>query len=306
MFRYVRSQRTDFSAQALTIYYGQECFYPCVHHTAVGQDRPVGQVETFREHRHNLYHVVVYTRSQGAFSLEGTVVEAVPGTVVCVSPGQWHDFVSYRRQSVYSEVTFSFETPSGRLLDLSFERLLQEFTGLTLTLRPWQVISPDKAHHLDSLILRITDHAKSGSETATYCCQSSLASLLDALVWSCTEFPRSLSGTDERLIEVRQFIEKHYAEPITVDELAALAGMSKGYLFRAFKKAFGQPPLTYRQELRLEAAKTLLRATSLRCREVARRCGCDNVQFFCRLFRRATGLTPGQYRRQSIARPTDT
>jgi AraC-like DNA-binding protein len=298
MFRYVRSQKTDFSAQALTIYHDGQCFYPCLHHTAVGQDRPVGQVETFREHRHNLYHVVVYTKSKGAFALEGKVVEAGIGTVVCVSPGQWHDFVTYRQHAVYSEVTFSFETAQGRVLEVSLERLLQMFTGLMLTLQPVQTISPEKARHLESLILRITDHAKSGSETAVYCCQFNLACLLDALVWTCTEFPRSISGMDERLVEVRQFIEKNYADQIAADDLASLAGMSKGYLFRAFKAAFGQPPLTYQQQLRLEAAKTLLRATALRCREVAVRCGYDNVQFFHRLFKRSTGLTPGQYRKK--------
>jgi len=150
-----------------------------------------------------------------------------------------------------------------------------------LTLRSWQAIPLEKAHHLDSLILRITDHAKSGSETAAYCCQFSLAGLLDALVWSCVEFPRSVTGTDGRLVGVRQFIERHYADPITVEELAGLAGMSRGYLFRAFKGAFGRPPLTYQQHLRLEAAKTLLRSTSLRSQEIASRCGYENSQFFC-------------------------
>lgn len=75
--------------------------------------------------------------------------------------------------------------------------------------------------------------------------------------------------------------------------------MSTGDLFRAFKKAYGQPPLAYQQQLRLEAAKTLLRATALRCHEVAIRCGYGNIQFFHRLLKRATGVPPGQYRKQS-------
>src|SRR4030042_706756 len=222
MFRYVRSQKTAFSAQALTIYHDGECFYPCIHHTAVGQDRPLGQAETFREHRHNLYHVVVYTKSQGAFSFGGKVVEAGRGTVVCISPGQWHDFVTYRQHAVYSEVTFSFETPQGRVLEIPFEALLQMITGLALTLQPWQVVSPEKAHHLESLILRVTDHAKSGSEASTYCCQFSLACLLDALGWTCTEFPRSVSGVDERLVGGREVREKNYADQIAVDDLVGI------------------------------------------------------------------------------------
>jgi AraC-like DNA-binding protein len=306
MFRYVRSQKTSFTAQALTIYHDHQCYYTCIHHTAVGQDRPMGQADTFREHQHNLYHVVVYTKSHGAFSYQGKVIDAPTGTVVCVSPGQWHDFVTYRGQAVYSEVTFSFETEEGHVLEVPFERLLQMLTGLALTLKPWQIIAPERARHLESLILRITDHVRSGSETAAYCSQVSLASLLDALVWACAELPKSASGADERLVAVRQFIEKNYADPIAVDELASLAGMSKGYLFRAFKASFGLPPLAYQQQLRLEAAKTLLRATALRCREVALRCGYENSQFFCRLFKRANGVSPGRFRKQMVPHgPTD-
>jgi len=301
MFRYVRTQRSDFSAQACIVYHDNDCFYPCIHHTAVGQDRPVGQAETFRLHRHNLYHVVVYTRFNGAFSLDGKLIEAGPGTVVCVSPGQWHDFVSFRRQAVYSEVTFSFETPRGRTLAISMEQLLRLLTGLPLTLRPWQCISIEKAQHLESLILRITDHARSGSRTATYCCQYSLGCLLDALVWSCAQFDSPGPVPDERLVQVRQFIEMHYAEPISVEQLAVMAGLSRGYLFRAFRTAFGKPPLAYQQQLRLEAAKTLLRSTALRCKEVAARCGYENLAHFCRLFRRATGLSPTGFRRHTLA-----
>jgi AraC-like DNA-binding protein len=300
MLRWVRSRAPDFSAQALTITYEGRCYYPCIHHTAVGQDRPVGRVETFREHRHNLYHIVVYVKARGAFTLDGQLNDSRPGTIVCVSPGQWHDFVTHRDRAVYSEVTFSFETPLGQFLDLSFEDLLQAYVGMSLSLKSWQHAGTERAHQLEALILQLTDHARSGSDVAAYCCQWSLARALDCLVWACTKFPESAANADERLVRIKLFIEQHYTEAISADELAHLAGISKGYLFRSFKRAFGQPPLAYQQELRLEAAKTLLRATSLRCHEIAFRCGYENNQYFHRLFKRATELTPRQYRDQGF------
>ena len=107
------------------------------------------------------------------------------------------------------------------------------------------------------------------------------------------------SGTiaDERLVRVRQYIEQHYNTPITVGELSQLAGLSKGYLFRAFGKAFGAAPLTYQKQLRLEAARTLLRSSALRCSEIAVRCGYENIHFFHRIFKQTFGVTPRQYRR---------
>lgn len=299
MLRYVRNQPPTFHASALLIQHEGRCYHPCIQHTAVGQDRPIGQAETFREHQHNLYHVVVFMKSHGAFSYEGQVIEAEPGTVVCISPGQNHDFVTYREHAVYSEVTFSLETSTAQILDVPFVEILQRYAGLSLQLDPCQTLSLETAHQLESLILDITDHARSGADIANYCCQRSLARLFDSLIWSCAMVSQTGAPIDERLVKVKQFIDHHYTEVITADSLASLANMSKGYLFRAFKKAYAQPPATYQQQLRLEAAKTLLRATALRCHEVALRCGYENIQFFHRLFKRATGLTPGQYRKQS-------
>lgn len=301
MLRYVRNQPPDFSAQGLLIQHQGECYFPSIHHTAVGQDRPIGTAETFREHKHNLYHVLVYMKAKGAFSLEGRLIEVVPGTIVCVSPGQRHDFVTHRRRAVYSEVTFSLETPEENILDIPFEALLQKYVGLPLKLPPWCLTSVDTTHQLESLIQEMTDHARAGVDLTTYCCQRSLARLFDSLVWACAEFEQPAFPIDERLMKVKRYIDIHYAEPICADKLAVLASMSKGYLFRAFRKAYGQAPLAYQQQLRLEAAKTLLRATALRCHEVALRCGYNNIQFFHRLFKRQVGMTPGQFRKHSTA-----
>jgi AraC-like DNA-binding protein len=300
MLRYVRNQPPDFSAQGMLLQYQGRCYYPSIIHSAVGQDRPIGDLDTFREHQHNLYHIVVYMKSHGAFSFEGQIIEAPPGTIVCISPMQRHDFVTYRENVIYSEVTFSLETPQEQTLGITFETLLQYYVGLSLTLKPWQTAPLETAHALESLILEITDHARSGADISTYCCQRSLARLFDTLIWSCAEFSLPSQHIDERMVKVKHYIDQHYTEVLSIHELAALANISKGYLFRAFKKAYGQSPLSYQQQLRIEAAKTLLRATALRCHEVAIRCGYDNIQFFHRLFKRETGFTPGHYRKKSM------
>jgi AraC-like DNA-binding protein len=95
---------------------------------------------------------------------------------------------------------------------------------------------------------------------------------------------------------VRLWIEQHYLEPVSMEQAARIAGVSKSYFFRGFKKTFSITPLAYQQKLRLEAAKTLLRATSLTCSQVADRAGFTDVFFFHRIFKKSTGQTPRQYR----------
>ena len=63
-----------------------------------------------------------------------------------------------------------------------------------------------------------------------------------------------------------------------------------------FTRTFRVSPITYQQNLRLEAAQTLLRSTPLRCNEIAHRIGYTNVYYFHRLLKKKTGLTPRQYR----------
>lgn len=299
MLRYVRIKEQDRYPQALTLEYEGRLYYPHVHHTTIGQDRAIGQAETFREHKHDLYHVVVYTRGTGACLIDGTAVGAVPGLVVLVSPGQGHDFVTHRDATVYSEVTFSFETTSGQVLTVSFERLLQLYMGVPVQLSPTHFGTEDASRQLSSIFLQLTDHAGSDGLTTAYYVQQDLAKILDWIAWSCTSFDEPTKKADSRLVTVKRFLESNYARPLTIAQLADMADLSKGYLFRAFRKAYGQTPLAYQKQLRMEAAKTLLRTTALRCHEVSVRCGYENVPLFHRMFKTSTGLTPGQFRKQS-------
>ena len=299
MQRYVRIKKTESFPQSLTVNYKGQVYYPCVHHTTIGQDRAVGSVETFRQHRHDLYHIVVYTQGLGACLVNGARIDAKPGLVVLVSPGQWHDFVTLRDSTVYSEVTFSLETQDEKVLTVGFETLLQLYVGVDVPLSSYYMGTQKAGEQLSSLILQLTDHTNSDSVISDYCVQQDLSKILDWIVWSCLSFQDLGKQADARLVKVKRFLEQHYAQTLPIEQLADMAGLSKGYLFRAFRKAYGQPPLAYQKQLRMEAAKTLLRSTALRCHEVSQRCGYDNVPLFHRMFKIATGLTPGQYRKQS-------
>jgi AraC-like DNA-binding protein len=79
--------------------------------------------------------------------------------------------------------------------------------------------------------------------------------------------------------------------------LAELAGLSAGYFLRAFRRAYGVPPMVYQGRLRVAAARTLLRSTDLGCKEIADRLGYSDEFHFSKSFRRAAGCPPGQYRR---------
>lgn len=99
-------------------------------------------------------------------------------------------------------------------------------------------------------------------------------------------------------------MRRHYAEVYGVEELAAELGVSKSYLIRSFTAATGISPGRYLQWVRLEAARSYLRAVELDLDTVAGLCGFSSGNYLCRVFRREYGVTPTQWRRAATAPPS--
>ncbi|MBN1360364.1 MAG: helix-turn-helix transcriptional regulator [Sedimentisphaerales bacterium] len=302
MRRFLQTQpRHEGTPQTLMILHEGQAYYPTFLHAAIDQDRPVGDVRTFHEHTHDLYHIVLYTQSSGSYVKCGRQYQAEPGMLVIVSPGQPHDFVSVRRSSVYSEITFSFTTQSGKALTLPFVQILNAYTGTAGHLHDAPHLPRDVTQELVIIMIQIVDYLQSPSAMSDYYACRALANVFDVITAHCyTEaVPGATVGQNHPILRVRQYIDEHYAEAISAEDLASMSHCSKGHLFRTFKRSFRVSPLAYQQDLRFEAARRLLRFTSLRCYEIAQRVGFANVYYFHRQFKKRMGATPRQYRQST-------
>jgi AraC family transcriptional regulator len=99
-----------------------------------------------------------------------------------------------------------------------------------------------------------------------------------------------------KLNQLKEFIEEHLSEDLSIANMAAVVHTSPFHFARAFKAATGQPPHRYLTQRRMERAKILLSVTRLPVAEVANRVGFSNQSHFSAQFRRATGITPKGYR----------
>ena len=93
---------------------------------------------------------------------------------------------------------------------------------------------------------------------------------------------------------VKDYLASIYHRQVTIDELAALAGVSAGHLIRAFRRSTGMPPYTWLMQLRISRAQTLL-ARGHAIADVAYELGFADQSHLTRQFRRTTGVTPGEY-----------
>jgi AraC-like DNA-binding protein/CheY-like chemotaxis protein len=100
----------------------------------------------------------------------------------------------------------------------------------------------------------------------------------------------------EALHRAEAYIDRHFARPIEIGDIAAAVGLSPFHFARRFKAATGLPPYRYVVAQRIDEAKRLLRRTDWPVVEVGTAVGYESASHFSALFKRETGVTPGQYR----------
>ncbi len=92
------------------------------------------------------------------------------------------------------------------------------------------------------------------------------------------------------------FIDGHYAEKITMEQLCRVSDLSEGHLCRLFKKHFGMRPMEYLNKKRIQRAKELLTLSYISVECAASRVGYETPSYFGRLFRRYEGCSPSEYK----------
>ena len=117
------------------------------------------------------------------------------------------------------------------------------------------------------------------------------------------EISRKLSGfgknahIPENLLAVRRLIATVPARNITLEEMAALAGMSASYFCSSFRKAFGLPPMEYLIQHRLHRAAHLLSDRNLTVSEIAQQVGYSDLFHFSKMFKKHFGSSPREMRK---------
>ena len=94
----------------------------------------------------------------------------------------------------------------------------------------------------------------------------------------------------------KDFVDAHYADPITVEDLAAAARLSRAHFSRMFRRTFGESPRAYLQSRRLERAAALLRYTDRSVTDICVMVGLRSVGSFTTSFAQVYDTSPAAYR----------
>ncbi|WP_438350758.1 helix-turn-helix domain-containing protein [Paenibacillus sp. FA6] len=122
---------------------------------------------------------------------------------------------------------------------------------------------------------------------------------MELVVYLSRQYDYQEKGADSSLMHLANaisFIEDHYLDQVTLDEIAAKSDISVRHLNRIFRAYYLTTPIAYLQRLRLERACTLLNQTSLSITEISYECGFNDSNYFTRQFKKTYDMSPKSFR----------
>ncbi len=255
--------------------------HPAVPQLAVGQFDSDGRLYCGVKDRLAVVHV---SSGRSRWWMRGRTHESGPGSLQLKLPGDVFRDVERDGPARFQVVLF----------DHSLVRPALESAGLddlgdpeTLQLDP----GDPRARPLAAL-----HDAVRATGAPALAIEQAVAEALGTLVAMMSRRPRRAPAGRRAVARALEALHERVTEGISLDALAAHAGMDKFHLCRAFRTQVGLPPHAYLTHLRVTRARQLL-ARGLTAAEVATRVGFYDQSQLSRHFRRAVGMTPGQYAR---------
>ena len=177
--------------------------------------------------------------------------------------------------------------PDGNLL---IDRLIDLTAHADSFLRP----SPEKGKEILRLCGEIETALRKEEAFLAYAKVIEFLSMLYPLYQTPTSVARA--DFSLRTSQIIRYIEKHYAEDVTITEIATELGVSASFLSRIFKKEIGIPIHEYFNQYRISKSLSLLKTHTVT--EVGYICGFCDTSHFVSIFKKHTGMTPMQYKKQ--------
>ena len=238
-------------------------------------------------HTHNHVELFFIVGGKGQFLIEDRAYAVNTNDLVIINPNVTHTEVSLSAQPLEYIVLGieGIELATGANSDGQF-CILDHF---------------ESAEFSSCLrnILRETELEQPGYEDV---CQAYMEILIIRLMrntaLSVPTEPQTIAG-NRQCAAVRRYIDLHFKEPLTLEQLAEEAHMNKYYLAHAFKREYGVSPISYMISRRVEESKYLLAETDLSMSQIAQLLGFSSLSYFSQVFRRTQSLTPMEYRQSN-------
>ena len=258
----------------------------------------------YPSHRHEFWEIVIVYRGSGLMSFGCRTLPIRVGDVFVLSRGQRHAYFETRSLDVINIVFDPAYVGSVHpvLADwMQHESLVSvgpswkpgETDGECLHLG-----SSDFALLLDKV--RRMETELEGQKTENRIAALAYFLLIITMLRRQSR-PWESSGSiaaGHRVSRAMGFIEEHFSDPITIEDIVSHSHVSRRHFFRLFEQAIGVAPMGYLKKLRLQKAASLLLTTNRSVTRVAFDCGFNDSNYFSSMYRKEFGNSPSQFRKR--------
>ena len=263
-------------------YFDKDMFYDISTHIVT---------EDFPLHWHDFYELEFVCSGRAVQVINGNVYESTPGTVVLLSPADFH---SYRITSS-DEPLLMFNVKFSDLI--LPEQIRTELCALHQPLF-------GSIEKIKPILDGILDEYQQNEHGRDWYIRAGIAQLCILLLRSGRDIGALSEVVDSTArTPVQQavlYIRNHYRGPITVEEVANVVHLTPNYFSEYFKKQTGIKFSSYVQKMRLEFAASLLRMSDLSVKQVADASGFNSAAYFSNAFKDGFGISPEQFRKSDL------
>ena len=253
-------------------------------------------------HRHEFFELVYIDHGVSLHSHEGQIQILTAGDLFLVLPGEVHSYINTHNTGLYN-CLFKAEAFAGLETDIAALAELKWILQGRSQERVERVHAGMSQRQQIALILEQISWEKINQPIGWQLkCKSLLMELFVTyarLLGTRRQETQETSANFRQILKAVAYIEQHYDQEITVDDIARAAGLSSGYLSRQFKHFLGTSPSEYARSFRMAKAAELLRQADLSIAAVAKELGFGDTALFSRQFRQVTGISPTGFRKNA-------
>lgn len=261
----------------------------------------------YPEHHHEFWEIVIVTRGTGLMVFGSKALPIKVGDVFVISRDQEH---AYRETHSLDIVNIAFDPVFIASVHPLLEDWMSQDALFAVGPRWRSGETPGECLHLCptefarvlELVQRLEGELESASPEARVAAFAYFLLLVTLLRRHCLPWEATgdaAPGT--RIGRAVEFIENHFAEPITIDDIAACCHVSRRHFFRLFEHAVGIAPMEYLKKMRLQKAAAMLLTTKANVTEVAYACGFGDSNYFSTLYHKEFGISPSRFKRNGRA-----
>ena len=246
-------------------------------------------------HYHSFWEIDYVTHGAGVNIFENATYPFAAGDIYIIHPYEMHNAFPDDEIELYC-IQFSEDSVVRSVFSDA------EYNGELAHQRFRNAVRADDPHHaeLERIIRRTLDEWRARRVGWRPAVRLALAELFIELVRDFaapTEPSLPASRQNRGVLQALDFINQNYTHKITLEQAAREALMNKNYFCTVFKQQMGCTYYSYVNRLRLHHACALLKSTERTVKEIALGCGFSDISSFNKAFRKAYGISPGDYRR---------